>query len=88
MDSATYQEMPDGDPDVFGTRIHALGYIAEGYRKAAKRYLLLNSPELRTQIGLRKREARAARMEKRKQEGRLPTPRTFMEIPGVSPLKF
>ncbi|WP_246765342.1 hypothetical protein [Aminobacter sp. SR38] len=79
IESETYQDMPDGDPDVKGTRLWALGEQAERYRRAAKKYLVIQNVELQKLIGARQREASAARLEKRRQrEGDVPA--TFSEM--------
>ncbi|MRX33846.1 hypothetical protein H5P29_27285 [Aminobacter sp. MDW-2] len=79
IESEAYQDMPDGDPDVKGTRLWALGSQAERYRTAARKYLVIQNVELRKLIGARQREASAARLEKRRQrEGDVPA--TFSEM--------
>ncbi|KQU66663.1 hypothetical protein ASC75_08480 [Aminobacter sp. DSM 101952] len=79
IESAAYQDMPDGDPNVKGTRLAALGSITERYRRAAKQYLVVQNAELRKLIGARQREANGARLEKRRQrDGNVP--KTFSEM--------
>lgn len=79
IESAVYQDMPDGDPDVKGTRLATLGTLAESYRRAAKQYLVIQNAELRKLIGARQREASAARLEKRRQR-EAAVPETFSEM--------
>lgn len=79
IESKAYQEMPDGDPEVKGTRLWALGAQAERYRTAARKYLVIQNVELRKLIGARQREASAARLEKRRQR-EADVPATFSEM--------
>ncbi|MQX65149.1 hypothetical protein GHK78_19435 [Sinorhizobium meliloti] len=60
INKRSYQVLPDGDPDVTGTRIHRLGSITQKYRQAAKSDLLRRYPELQPIIKKRQKEARGA----------------------------
>lgn len=79
IESVAYQDMPDGGPEVKGTRLWALGAQAERYRKAARKYLVVQNVELQKMIKSRQREANAARLEKRRQR-EADVPETFSEM--------
>ncbi|MGO4841391.1 hypothetical protein AB4144_54955, partial [Rhizobiaceae sp. 2RAB30] len=66
IQSEAYQDMPDGDSGVKGTRLNALGKIVQAYRERAKRVLLLeNQAALVPLIKARQKEARGAFIENR-----------------------
>lgn len=52
-----YQELPDGDSDLKGTRLNALARQVRAYRDAAKATLLMESPELQELTRQRQKEA-------------------------------
>lgn len=52
-----YQELPDGDSDVKGTRLNALARQARAYRDAAKATLLMENPELQELTYQRQKDA-------------------------------
>ncbi|MCL6706690.1 hypothetical protein M8R20_06745 [Pseudomonas sp. R2.Fl] len=56
-----YQELPDGDSDVKGTRINALMRQVKAYREAAKGVLLMENPELQELTYQRQKDAFIAR---------------------------
>lgn len=56
-----YQELPDGDSDVVGTRMNVLSRQASKYRKAAKGVLLMENPELQELAYKRQKDAFIAR---------------------------
>ncbi len=58
--SEPYQDLPDGDSDVKGTRLNKLGEIVQRYREAAKKVFLQENVELQPIIGKRQMEARGA----------------------------
>ncbi|WP_404934268.1 hypothetical protein [Nitratireductor sp. L15S-10] len=58
--SNTYQDLPDGDSGVKGTRLNALGRLVGQYRTAAKKVLLREAPELRLLVKSRQRAAHGA----------------------------
>lgn len=65
--SNSYKDMPDGDPGVTGTRINRLAKVAQKYREAATKYLLIENKELQQFVRQRQIEARGAMIENRKQ---------------------
>ncbi|POO56170.1 hypothetical protein [Agrobacterium rosae] len=67
INSQAYQDLPDGDSDVKGTRLHALGKYVQQYREGAKNALLRLHPELRPYIKQRQRDARGAFIKNRQQ---------------------
>jgi len=67
INSPAYQDLPDGDSDVKGTRLHVLGKYVNQYREAAKKTLVRLHPELRPHIKQRQRDARAAFIMNRQQ---------------------
>jgi hypothetical protein len=58
--SKTYQNMPDGDPNVTGTKINTLTRMAVKYRKAAKKMLVAQNHDLQKLVNARQKEARGA----------------------------
>lgn len=66
-----YQDLPDGEAGVKGTRLNRLASITGKYRDAAKAELVRRYPELRPLIKQRQKEARGAFIEnrQRRQEG-------------------
>lgn len=60
--------MEDGDADVKGTRLNAIGSIVSKCRMLARKVLLRENPELRPIIGARQQEARGAYLAKKKQQ--------------------
>lgn len=60
-----YQDLPDGDSDVTGTRLNHLGRVVGKYREAARKELVRQHPELKAVIQQRQREARGALLENR-----------------------
>lgn len=71
IQSLAYQDMPDGAPDVKGTRQYAIGLTTEQYRGMAKKVLIMENPELQALIKARQRAARGAYIEnrQRRQQG-------------------
>lgn len=67
IQSQTYQDLPDGDRAVKGTRIHALGEMTSKYRDAARKVLIGENPELRALVKARQREARGAYIKNRQE---------------------
>lgn len=65
--SKTYQDLPDGDRVVKGTRIHALGEMATKYRDAARKVLIRENSELRALVKARQRDARGAYIKNRQE---------------------
>lgn len=68
IQSRFYQNMPDGDSDVKGTRLHAIGKLVGQYRMEAQRKLVTENPELRAFIKARQKEARGAILKNREAE--------------------
>lgn len=62
-----YQDLPDGDSDVKGTRLNIIGQKVQEYREKAKKVLLRDYPELRPLVQARQRETRGAILENRQQ---------------------
>ncbi len=58
--SKDYQNMSDGDSDVTGTRLNALGRVVQRYRTMARKALLQENPELQAYMKARQREALGA----------------------------
>lgn len=56
-----YQELPDGDHDVTGTRLNVLVRQVSKYRRAAKAILLSENPELQELVYQRQKDAFVAR---------------------------
>lgn len=56
-----YQELPDGDSDVTGTRLNVLVRQVRKYREAAKAILLSENPELQELVYQRQKDAFVAR---------------------------
>lgn len=69
VESEGYQDLPDGDSDVQGTRLFVLGRTVHEYGKAAKLALLQENKELQPLIKARQRDARGAILENRKKRG-------------------
>jgi hypothetical protein len=67
IQSQRYQDLPDGDAVVKGTRIHALGAMVEKYRDVAKKVLIRENQELRALVKARQREARGAFIKNRQE---------------------
>lgn len=67
INSPAYQDLPDGDPDVSGTRLNSLARYTRQYRQAAEKTLVRLHPELRPHIKQRQRDARAAFITNRQQ---------------------
>jgi hypothetical protein len=65
IQSRFYQNMPDGESGVKGTRLHAIGKLVEQYRMEALRKLVVENPELRALIKARQKEARGAILKNR-----------------------
>ncbi len=65
IQSRFYQNMPDGESGVKGTRLHAIGKLVEQYRMEARRKLVVENPELRALIKARQKEARGAILKNR-----------------------
>ena len=78
IESQVYQEMPDGDSSVRGTRLNALAARVQRYREAAKKVLIRENPELQALIKARQREAAGARLESRRQAQQQPA--TFQDL--------
>ncbi|MER9178933.1 hypothetical protein [Mesorhizobium sp. M0767] len=70
--SEPYQDLPDGDSDVKGTRLNKLGEIVQRYREAAKKVFLQENVDLQPIIGKRQMEARGAVAAKRQQKQQVP----------------
>lgn len=83
--SQRYQDLPDGDRAVKGTRIHALGVMVTKYREVARKVLVRESPELRALVKARQREARGAYIKNRqeRQKGE-PGARQLLEALGAN----
>ncbi len=64
-----YQSLVDGDPEIKGTRLNALGRAVEGYRESAKMVFLQQNPELHSLIGKRQREVRGAVLTNQQSKG-------------------
>ena len=58
--SDAYQDLPDGDAGVSGTRLNRLGKVVQQYREQAKKVFLRENPELQPLIKQRQRDARGA----------------------------
>ncbi|MCC5780531.1 hypothetical protein H7H48_15830 [Nitratireductor sp. B36] len=63
--SETYQDLPDGDSGVPGTRLNAIAKLVGKYRQQAKKVLLRQNPELRDLVKSRQREAHGAYLKNR-----------------------
>jgi hypothetical protein len=63
----SYQDLPDGEPGVKGTRINRLAAITGKYRDAARSQLVRRYPELRQYIRQRQKEARGAFIKSRQE---------------------
>ncbi|WP_230175456.1 hypothetical protein, partial [Rhizobium sp. CECT 9324] len=57
---AGYQDLPDGEAGIKGTRLNRLGALAQKYREAARKELVRKYPELKPYIKQRQKEARGA----------------------------
>lgn len=62
-----YQDSPDGDSDVTGTRLNRIGSLTQKYRQAARNDLMRRYPELQPLIKQRQREARGAILKNREE---------------------
>lgn len=60
-----YQDLPDGEAGITGTRLNRLGQITQKYRQAARKELVKKYPELKPYIKQRQKEARGALIENR-----------------------
>ncbi len=67
MRKETYEDMPDGEAGVKGTKLWALTGIVSDYREAALKTLLKENPQLRTQLHNRERDAKGAYLKNRKE---------------------
>ncbi|RWI06890.1 MAG: hypothetical protein EOQ89_03550 [Mesorhizobium sp.] len=67
--SKAYQDLVDGDAEIRGTRLNALGQTVQKYREAAKKVFLQENPELHPLIGARQREVRGAVLTNKQQKG-------------------
>lgn len=67
IESRAYQDMPDGEAGVVGTRLNALGRTTTQYRQAARAHLLRENPELQSLVKARQRKARGKTLESRRQ---------------------
>ncbi|WP_266031234.1 hypothetical protein [Brucella intermedia] len=65
--SELYQDMPDGDAGVKGTRLNRLGAIVQDYREKARKHLLRENPELQPYVKARQKEAAGAIITNRQQ---------------------
>ena len=63
--SDAYQDMPDGEAGVVGTRLNALSRTVQEYRQAARAYLLRENPDLQPLVKARQKAARGAIIENR-----------------------
>lgn len=61
-----YQDMPDGDSEVKGTRLNWLGKFVTQYRTAARKVLIRENPELMQYFKARQKAAAGAIIENRK----------------------
>lgn len=75
-----YQDLPDGDSQVKGTRLNALGVVVGKYREKARKVLLSEYPELRELVGQRQREAAGAFLENRSSRAGDPGARELLEV--------
>lgn len=66
IESEAYQDLPDGDSDVLGTRLNLLGKKAQAYREAAKKVLIQENPELQPLVKARQRDTLGAIQENQK----------------------
>ncbi|MCO5156865.1 MAG: hypothetical protein M9945_08940 [Aquamicrobium sp.] len=81
--SDAYQDMPDGEAGVVGTRLNALGRIVTQHRQAARARLLRESPELQSLVKARQRKARGAIIQNRSQRaGGQPGARELLDALG------
>lgn len=64
--SGVYQDMPDGESGVVGTRLNAFGRTVTQYRQVAKRYLVWENAELQPLVKARQKAARGAFLENQK----------------------
>lgn len=81
--STAYQDMPDGEAGVTGTRLNALSRTVQEYRQAAKKYLLWENAEIRPLVQARQRAARGAILENRNQRtGSQPGARELLDALG------
>ncbi|UIY29188.1 hypothetical protein LZK73_21890 [Neorhizobium galegae] len=62
-----YQDLPDGEAGVKGTRLNRLGALTQEYRQAARAELVRKYPELKPYIQQRQKEARGAFISNRQQ---------------------
>lgn len=67
--SSPYQDLPDGNSQVEGTRLNRLATITQKYREKAKKVLIGENKELQPLIKARQRDARGAILENRKKRG-------------------
>lgn len=63
--SDAYQDMPDGEAGVVGTRLSALSSTVQQYRQAARAHLLRENPDLQPLLKARQKTARGAILENR-----------------------
>lgn len=63
--SNAYQDMPDGEAGVVGTRLNALSRTVQEYRQAARSHLIRENPDLQPLVKQRQRAARGAILENR-----------------------
>lgn len=64
---AGYQDLPDGEAGIKGTRLNRLGSLTQKYREAARKELVRKYPELKPHIKARQKEARGALITNRQQ---------------------
>lgn len=64
-----YQDLVDGDSEIKGTRLNALGQAVQKYRESAKKVFLQQNPELHSLIGKRQREVRGAVLTNQQSKG-------------------
>lgn len=64
---AGYQDLPDGEAGIKGTRLNRLGALTQKYREAARKELVRKYPELKPYIKARQKEARGALITNRQQ---------------------
>ncbi|MBO6726511.1 MAG: hypothetical protein JJ911_12695 [Rhizobiaceae bacterium] len=68
IQSDWYQELPDGEAEVKGTRLNALSRQVSAYRRAAKEAFMAENPELHEIAHKRQREAFVARQRNRQEQ--------------------
>ncbi|MER9852268.1 hypothetical protein NKJ55_34280 [Mesorhizobium sp. M0106] len=80
IQSEAYQDLPDGDSDVQGTRLNVLGKKVQAYREAAKKVLIQENPELQPLVKARQRDTLGAIVEnQRSRAARQPGARELID---------